>query len=203
MAKFEMTKRKRKRAIDPIIAYAGIGNLGPADRRQADIRPVQICQKGAISARIPAEKVQNTSDRSRVRRLRCSGRNRGGPSPGSRMSFIETKLAAHVVVDLQLLKIGCALRPFHFPLHACNKIALVRAIPKLGARLDRGDPAKNCKKVEAGNCGLVRAGPALSANFGFRVSDLRLPEQICETECAKKNKPDDRVAGEVVSAIDF
>ena len=33
MAKFEMTKRKRKRAIDPIIAYAGIGNLGPADRR--------------------------------------------------------------------------------------------------------------------------------------------------------------------------
>ena len=64
------------------------------------------------------------------------------------MSFIETKLAAHLVVDLQLLKIGCALRPFHFPLYACNKIALVRAIPKPGARLDRDDPAKSCKKVE-------------------------------------------------------
>src|SRR6266487_2537474 len=156
MAKFEMTKRKRKRAIDPIIAYAGIGNLGPADRRQADIRPVQICQKSAISARIPAEKVQNTSDGSRVRRLRCFGRNRGGLSPGSRMSFIETKLATYLVVDLQLLKIGCILRPLHIPLYACDKIVLVRAIPKLGARLDRDDPAKRCKKVEPGNCGLIR-----------------------------------------------
>ena len=61
--------------------------------------------------------------------------------------MIETKLAAHFFVNLQFAKIEGGRRPLHVPTGGRDKIALVRAVPKMGAELDRHNPAKNGKKA--------------------------------------------------------
>src|SRR5438477_9036336 len=74
---------------------------------------------------------------------------RGGPRPGSSMSLVETKLAAHFFVNLQFAKIGRGLWPLHAPASSGDKIALMRAIPKMSAELDRYKPAKSEKEVRS------------------------------------------------------
>ena len=63
------------------------------------------------------------------------------------MSLIETKLSAHFFVNFQFAKIGPSFRPLHFPAGCRDEIALMRAIPKMSAELDRDDPAKSENKV--------------------------------------------------------
>ena len=63
--------------------------------------------------------------------------------------MIETKLAAHFFVNLQFAKIEGGRRPLHVPTGGRDKIALVRAVPKMGAELDRYNPAKSKNKVRS------------------------------------------------------
>ena len=61
--------------------------------------------------------------------------------------MIETKLAAHFFVNLQFAKVVSGRWPLHVPTGGRDKIAFVRAVPKMGAELDRYDPAKSGKKA--------------------------------------------------------
>ena len=77
--------------------------------------------------------------------------------------MIVAKLAAHFCVDLQFAKIGRRLRPLHAPASGSDKVALMRTIPKMGAELDRDDPAERENKPESRNdeswiadCGAAR-----------------------------------------------
>ena len=63
--------------------------------------------------------------------------------------MIETKLAAHFFVNLKFTKIESGRRPLHVPTGGRDKIALVRAVPKMGAELDRYDPANSEKKARS------------------------------------------------------
>src|SRR5947199_327362 len=64
------------------------------------------------------------------------------------MSLIETKLAAHFFVNLQFAKIEGGRRPLHVPTGGRDKIALVRAVPKMGAELDRHNPNEKDRATE-------------------------------------------------------
>ena len=75
------------------------------------------------------------------------------------MSLIETKLAAHFLVNFQFAKIGRRLRPLHVPPSGGDKIALVRAVPKMGAELDRYDPAQ--RENKGGSTKRPRGDPIL------------------------------------------
>src|SRR5260370_13203707 len=147
MTEFEMAEWQSKRGGNRIIAPSGVRYLVPADRGQTNIRAVQVGQERAVSAGVPAEKIEKTSNRFGARGIRCGRRTRGRPRPGSRMSLIETKLAAHFFINLQLPKVGRRLRPLHVPASSCDKIALMHTIPKMSAELDRYDPAKRENKV--------------------------------------------------------
>ena len=61
--------------------------------------------------------------------------------------MIETEQAAHFLIDLQFVKVWRVSWPSHVPTGARDKIPLVRAVPKMGAELDRYNPAKSEKKV--------------------------------------------------------
>ena len=63
--------------------------------------------------------------------------------------MIEAKLAAHFFVNLQFAKVVSGRWPLHVPTGGRDKIALVCAVPKMGAELDRYDPAKSQKKVRS------------------------------------------------------
>jgi len=147
MTKFEMAKWESERSHNRIIAHAGIRHLDPPSGGQTDVWPVQVCEKRAVSARFPAEEIDETSKRVRLGHIERGRRSSGRQCPGSCLSFIESEHAAHFVVDLQLPKVGRICGPSHIPSSGRNEIAFMRAVPKLGAELDRDDPTKSENKV--------------------------------------------------------
>src|SRR5437762_13697306 len=63
MTEFEMAERQRKRGGYWIIAHSGVRYLVPADCGQTNVGPVQVSQERTVSAGVPAEKIQKTSNR--------------------------------------------------------------------------------------------------------------------------------------------
>src|SRR5205814_90817 len=88
MAKFEMAKWESERSHNWIIAHASIRNLDPPSGGQTDVWPVQVCEKRAVSARFPAEEIDETSKRLRPRHIQRRRRSSGGQCPGSCLSLI-------------------------------------------------------------------------------------------------------------------
>src|SRR5215470_19346088 len=105
MLKFKMAERKSERFADRIITYSSIGHLSPTDGRQANIWSVQIRKQNAVPTRVPPKKVQNACDASWAVCLPLFRRSRHGPRPRARRSSIETKLAAHLIVNLSFMKV--------------------------------------------------------------------------------------------------
>src|SRR6266704_1269365 len=60
MVELEMTKRKNKRSDGGILPNPIVSQLFPTDCWQANIRPVQIGEQRAVSARFPTEKISKT-----------------------------------------------------------------------------------------------------------------------------------------------
>src|SRR6266404_8325850 len=63
MTKFEMAEWQSKRGGNRIIAHSGVRYLVPADRGQTDVWPVQVGQERAVSAGVPAKKIEKASNR--------------------------------------------------------------------------------------------------------------------------------------------
>src|SRR5438046_10297917 len=63
MPEFEMTEWQSKRTGNRIIAHPGVRHLGPAARGQTNVWPMQVGQERAVSTGVPAEKIQETSNR--------------------------------------------------------------------------------------------------------------------------------------------
>ena len=98
---------------------------------------MQVRQKCAVFARVPAKDVQQTGDRIGLRAI--YGR---GDHPSCSLAVIEPEHGANFLVNLQLMEIGCLLGPAYAPGDAANEIAFVRAIPCSGPDLDEQEPAK-------------------------------------------------------------
>ena len=154
-----MAKRQLKRTAHGIIPHAVVRHLGPATGRQTNIRPVQICQKRAVSARLPAKNVQQAGDGVFPRPIHlCAGTLSASQRAFSELAGdVSVQAAASPSSNRRTPRISgsiLSLRKFgdcsgHCTLQACraDKIAFVNAIPCRGPDLDKQQPAKGRSQI--------------------------------------------------------
>src|SRR5262245_57552324 len=98
---------------------------------------MQVRQKRAVFAWVPAEYVQRTADGTGLGSV-----YRRAVRPRCRVAFIESEHGADFVVDFEFTKIRRLFWPIHCPACAADEIAFVIAIPASRSKLNEQQPAE-------------------------------------------------------------
>src|SRR6266480_6035275 len=109
---------------------------------------MQVCQKRAVLAAVPPEKIKRAIERL-SRRARGVRRIIRGQAPARSVCLIEPQNAPHIVVDLDLVKIRRVLRPLHLPTRRLREIMFVRAIPACSGDFTENNPTNRRCKIKS------------------------------------------------------